>query len=190
MKYLVFLILLFSITNCNAQTIFLEAAAQCSTNPNCPDYTYEKDINNSLTKYIGIWQGTYNGKLYELKFNKSLYQDFTGFKRDEITGRLRITTTGNLPLTIFDNFNEPTDENTNFGGLGFSSNLQSYEMVFSGPSTTGCKNFGSVFLRINQASPNQMTILYWSDTGFVVGDCPGSFTQTLPEKQEIILTKQ
>lgn len=186
------MILLFAMA-CKSQTISLEDAALCMTNPNCPDYTYVKDINNSLDKYIGTWKGSYNGRIYEMKFNKSLYQDFTGFKRDEITGRLRITTNpvnGFPSLSFFDNFNETNDENTDFSGLGISSNLQSYEMYFAGSSPQGCLNRGRIYLRINPNTPNQMTIFYWSDMDIVVGDCPSTFQQTFPEKQVINLTKQ
>ncbi|OCK51917.1 hypothetical protein BA768_14425 [Chryseobacterium sp. CBo1] len=169
----------------------MEEAAQCRDNPNCPrNFIYVKDINNTLDKYVGIWKGSYNGRTYEIKFNKYLYEDFTGFKRDRIKGRLRIITTGNLPLTIFDNFNELDDNKILFSGLGLTTNLQSYEMHFSGPYTKGCMNSGSIFLKINPSTPNQMTIIYWSDKDIVVGDCPSTFTTTFPQQQEILLTRQ
>lgn len=176
--------------SCKSQVVSLETAAQCSTSNPCPDYNYAKDINNSLEKYVGTWKGTYNGRQYELKFNKNLYQGFLGNKRDRIKGRLRITTIGNLPLIIFDNYSELDDEKTNFSGLGFQPNLQSYIVHFSGPLTSGCINSGDVYLTINPNTPNQMKIFYWSDKDIVVGDCPSSFTQTFPEKQTIMLTKQ
>lgn len=176
--------------SCKSQTISLEEAVQCQSNPNCPTYTYAKDINNSLNKYIGSWKGIYNGKTYEMKFNKSLYEDFTGFKRDEITGRIRITTTGNMPITIFDNYNEPDDNKTDFSGLNFQTDLQAYRVHFAGSSPSGCINSGTIYLRINSSTPNQMTIYYLSDQDIVVGECPSSFSQTFPEKKNIILTKQ
>lgn len=189
MKNIITILLAFIAFSCKSQTMSLEETAQCQANPNCAGYTYTKDINNTLDKYIGVWKGTYNGKVYEIKFNKNLY-DNMGIKRDRIKGRLRITTTGNLPLVIFDNFNEPDDAKTYFSGLGLTENLQSYEMHFSGPYTSGCLNAGSVFLKINPNTPNQMTIIYWSDKDIVVGDCPSTFTTTFPQQQEILLTRQ
>ncbi len=192
-KILLILISIIAIS-CKSQTISLEEAAQCLTNPNCPDFNYEKDINNSLDKYVGTWKGTYNGKVYELKFNKNLYTSFDlEMKRDRIKGRLRITTdvpNGLQGLTIFDNFNEPDDEKTRFSGLGFQPNLQSYMVNFVGPSPQGCINYGTVYLTVKPNTPNQMKIIYASDHDIVVGGCPSTFEQTFPEKKTIILTKQ
>lgn len=190
MKNILTIILAFLAISCKSQTVSLETAAQCSEANPCSDYTYAKDINNTLNKYIGTWKGIYNGRVYEIKFNKSLYDDLDGFKRDEITGRLRITIPGNPPLTIYDNFNEPDDKKTRFSGLGLTSDLQGYRMIFSAPSSRGCMNRGTVAIRINANNPNQMRVIYQSAQDIVVGECPSSFSQTLPELQEILLTKQ
>ncbi|MCX8522947.1 hypothetical protein OF897_03295 [Chryseobacterium formosus] len=191
MKNIITLFVALLAISCKSQIVSLEQAAQCRDNPNCPrDYNYTKDLNNTLNKYVGTWKGTYNGRVYEMKFNKNLYEDFIGFKRDIIKGRLRLTTTGNLPLTIFDNFNEPDDAKTRFTGFGLTGNLQSYELLFSGPYTKGCMNSGSIFLKINPSTPNQMRIIYSSDRDIAVGECPSSFTTTFPQQQEIFLTRQ
>jgi len=146
MKNIITLFLALLAISCKSQTVSLEQAAQCRDNPNCSvNYNYVKDINSTLNKYVGTWKGTYNGRVYEMKFNKSLYEDM-GMKKDEITGRLRITTTGNPPLTIFDNFNEPDDSKTRFSGLGLTGNLQSYRMIFAGPVPSGCINHGALTL--------------------------------------------
>lgn len=189
MKNIITLLIALVAFSCKSQTMSLEETAQCQANPNCAGYTYTKDINNTLNKYIGIWKGTYNGKVYEMKFNKNLY-DNMGIKRDRIKGRLRITTTGIMPVTVFDNFNEPDDSKTHFSGLGLTGNLQSYEMYFSGPFTSGCINSGSIFLKIDPNTPNQMRITYLSDKDIVVGECPSTFSQTFPEQQKIFLTRQ
>lgn len=190
MKNIITLFVALLAISCKSQIISLEEAAQCQADPNCPiSYNYVKDINNTLDKYIGTWKGLYNGKTYEMKFNKSLYDDM-GMKRDRIKGRLRITTTGNLPLTIFDNFNEPDDAKTHFSGLGLTDDLQRYTLVFAGPVPEGCINHGTVSLRINPSTPNEMKIKYWSYNDIVVGECPSTFSQTFPEEQEIVLTRQ
>jgi hypothetical protein len=191
MKNIATILLALLALSCKSQTVSLEQAAQCQENPNCPrDYKYVKDINNTLNKYVGTWKGTYNGRVYEMKFNKSLYYDFDGFTRDEITGRLRIMTTGNIPLTIFDNFNEPDNKKTRFSGLGLTNDLQGYRMIFGGPFTSGCMNRGTIALRINANSPNQMRVMYQSAQDIVVGECPTTFSPTFTENQEIFLTRQ
>lgn len=189
MKYLLLVVAFLSLS-CKAQTVSLETAAQCLSDPNCPDYIYEKDVNNTLDKYVGTWKGTFEGKTYELKFNKNLYENSLGHKRDRIKGRLRITTAGNPLLTVFDNFNEPDDEKTHFSGLGLASNLQSYMMYFSDSEPQGCINSGTVYLRMKPATPNQMSIFYLSDYDTVRGVCPSSFKTTIPEHKPITLTKQ
>ncbi len=190
MKNTIVLLIFFLAFSCKSQTVSLEQAAQCRANPNCPaNYNYVKDINNTLDKYIGTWKGTYNGRVYEIKFNKNLYDDM-GLKRDRIKGRLRITTTGNMPVTIFDNFNEPDDDKTHFSGIGLTHDLQGYTLIFAGPVPDGCINHGTVSLRIIPSTVDQMRIIYWSERDIVVGECPSSFSQTFPEEQEILLTRQ
>lgn len=191
MKYLIItIILLFSIS-CKAQIVSLETAAQCYNDPdNCPEYNYEKDINDTLDKYIGTWKGVYDGKTYEIQFKKSLYQDLTlsDLKRDRIKGRLRIKdVNGNV---IYNTINEPDDEKTHFNGLGLSSNLHHYMMFFSGPLTSGCINYGTVYLTIKPATPNILNIFFTGEYDIVEGECPITFKTTIPEKQNIYLTKQ
>lgn len=191
MKNIIILFLALLAISCKSQIVSLEQAAQCRDNPNCSmNYNYAKDLNNTLDKYVGVWKGIHNGTTYEMKFNIILYEDFIGIKSDEIKGRLRITVSGNVPLTLFDNFNEPDDAKTHFSGLGLTTDLQGYRMIFAGPVPKGCINHGTASLRVNPSNPNQMTIKYWSYNDIVVGDCPGNFSQTFPEQQEIILTKQ
>jgi hypothetical protein len=114
-------------------------------------------------------------------------------KRDRLKGRIRITSQssgGFPPLVVFDNLNESDDSKTNFSGLNFQPNLQSYLVSFVGSSPEGCINYGTVYLTVNPGTPNQMSMMYWSDHDIVQGDCPAGFIQTFPEKQVIHLTKQ
>lgn len=193
MKYLLLIITFFTIS-CKAQIVSLETMAQCrQENPllSCPDnWKYEKDINNSLDKYKGIWKGNYDGKIYEINLKKGLYQDLTlsGRKSDILIGRLRITDMNGS--FIYNTFNELDDTKTNFSGLGLASNLQSYMMYFSGETPQGCINYGTVYLRMKPATPNQMSIFYLSDYDTVQGVCPSSFKTTIPEQKPITLTKQ
>lgn len=193
MKFLILITLLLAIS-CKAQVVSLETIAQCrqeTPSITCPDnWIYEKDINNSLEKYIGVWKGTYDEKTYEVQFKKGLYQDLTLSERksDILVGRLRIKDINNLIL--YDTFTELDNPKTNFSGLGFASNLQQYMMYFSGESPTGCINYGTVYLNIKLSTPNILNIFYMGDYDIVEGECPSSFKRTFPEKQNISLTKQ
>lgn len=124
-----------------------------------------------------------------MQFKKGLYEDFQ-FKRDVLIGRLRIITTDNVPITIFNNFHELDDTKTNFEGLGFASNLQHYMMIFGGPATSGCINYGTVYLTIKPATPNTLNIFFAGNYDIVEGECPSTFKTTIPEKQNIYLKKQ
>ena len=186
MKYLLF-ILITSFISCTAQTVSLEQAAYCDTDPNCPNYIYAKDINNSLNKYVGTWKGTLSGKIYELKFNKGLFE-MMGDKRDVLKGRLRITDANSNIL--YNTFNETDDEKTNFGGLNYTGDLQYYLMHFSGPGTEGCINRGTVYLSINTTDPTKMSFIYLLSYDITSGECPSTFVSTIPQKQRIYLTKQ
>ncbi len=190
MKYLLFILILLSIS-CKSQTISLERRAECYNDPdNCPTFNYVKDINNTLDKYVGTWKGTYDGKTYEMQFKKGVYQDITlsDKKRDILIGRLRIKDTNGIIL--YDTFSEPDDEKTNFSGLGLQPDLKAYRMIFSDNSPQGCINYGNVFLTIKPATPTTLGIFYWSDYDIVQGECPSSFKTTLLEKKDITLIKQ
>lgn len=192
-------ILLFGITaytiSCKAQTVSLETIAQCmQENPSfsCPNnFNYVKDVNNTLNKYVGIWKGNFNGKTYEINIIKKEFVSVDGvINEDRLVGRLRITTTGNVPLTIFDNFNEIDDLKTNFEGVGLTSNLQHYMMSFSDSSPKGCINYGKVYFSIKPVNPPTLNIYYIGNHDIVEGECPNTFTTTIPEKQNIYLKKQ
>ena len=64
------LFLLGIIMSCKAQIVSLDVMSQCN-GTNCPDYTYVKDTNNRLNKFVGTWKGTYtDGRTYEFHFVK------------------------------------------------------------------------------------------------------------------------
>lgn len=185
-----FIILTLLTISCKSQIISLENEAQCLTNPNCPDYTYAKDINNSLDKYIGTWEGIYEGKTYELQLKKGFYQDLTlsVLKRDRLIGRLRIKDSdGNI---LHNTISEVDDTKTKFSGLGFQSDLKVYNMYFSG-GKLGCIDYGDVYLIIKPATPNQMTMDFLPDNDIVMeGECTDTFVPTLPYRKTIDLIKQ
>lgn len=186
MKYLLS-ILTFLTISCNAQTVSLETAAQCLINPNCPQYNYAKDLNNSLNKFAGTWKGNYNGKTYEIKLIKGLYSEM-GIKRDMLIGRLQVKdSSGNI---LYNTFTETDDSKTKFSGLNYQPDLKAYRMYFVGNSPFACGEEGHVYLRIKQQTPNSMTISMLQDSDIVWGECPANYQPTIPYKTSISLTRQ
>ncbi|GAA5090982.1 hypothetical protein GCM10023210_17890 [Chryseobacterium ginsengisoli] len=186
MKYLL-LILITSFISCKAQTVSLEEAAQCHINPNCPHFTYAKDVNNSLQKYLGTWKGNLNGKVYEIKFIKKEFQG-NYIKDDLLVGRIKILDSNNQIL--YNTIDEIDDTKTKFRGLNYSDDLQSYMMQFSGPAVTSCINRGTIYLNMNITDLTKMSFIYLLDYDITNGECPSTFVSTIPQKQRIYLTKQ
>ncbi|ROH89914.1 hypothetical protein EGI15_14585 [Chryseobacterium cucumeris] len=186
MKYLISALIFLTIS-CHAQIISLEDAAQCLTNPNCPNYNYEKDINNSLNKYVSNWKGTYNGKTYEIQLKKGIYEDI-GIKRDKLIGRMKVTdSNGNI---VYNSFNQTDDSTIKFNGLRFQKDLKAYMMHFIGNSDFACGEEGIVYLRIKPETPNKISILMLQNADITWGDCPPNYQPIIPYKKSISLTKQ
>lgn len=187
-KTILIILALFTIS-CKAQTVSLETMAQCSSNPeSCPDVSYIKDINNSLNKYVGTWKGNLNGKTYEFKFIKQLnFGVEDDFRWDRLIGRIKVINSNGA--IIFNNFNEPNDNETFFFGTNFQPNLEAYMVYFVGRSE--CVEYGNVYLRMLPSTPNQMTVFFHPDNDInVEGSCPTDFQPTIPYQKTIYLTKQ
>ena len=171
LKYYLLLFILFTVS-CKSQTVSLETAAQCmQENPPfpCPNFTYVKDINNSLNKYVGTWEGSLNGKNYEFKF----------IKKENVGEDIKD-----------DSFTEADDDKTHFFGTNFQPDLKAYIVYFHGPSI-GCAEYGDVYLRIQPTTPDQMTAIMIPDNDTTIeGKCPINFQPTIPYEQLIHLIKQ
>ncbi|MCA6069001.1 hypothetical protein JI747_017685 [Chryseobacterium sp. RG1] len=188
---LILIIFLFSSISCKSQIISLEQAVIYEQTGNIPqNTTYIKDINNSLNKYTGNWKGTYNNKFYEFNFIKQInYSSLDGnIKRDRLIGRLRVT--NSFGVIFYDSTTELDDLKTKFKGDNFQPDLKAYVMYFVGNSI-GCAEAGDVYLIIQPATPNQMSVIMIPDNDTTEeGDCPSNFQPTIPYKKTINLTKQ
>jgi hypothetical protein len=73
------------------------------------DLEYIADLNNSLERYLGTWEGVTNNKKIIYKIERSQYTNVVGVKKDIITIRYRLIDirTGNL---ILDTFTVPNDK--------------------------------------------------------------------------------
>lgn len=78
MKKLFLIIITVLSFSCKAQEYPL------NTNPSeIPNNAYLKDMNNELDKYVGLWKGTWNGKI--LYIGKSAALDITNFTGNQMT---------------------------------------------------------------------------------------------------------
>ncbi|MCA6069000.1 hypothetical protein JI747_017680 [Chryseobacterium sp. RG1] len=191
--FLILNIFILTAISCNAQsTISLEEAAVYPEQPDgrmLPLNTiYVKDINNSLNKYTGNWKGSLNGKIYEFSFIKKENVGGYDVNWDFIVGRFRIT--NSFGVIFYDSTTELDDDKTKFWGKNFQPDLKAYVMYFVGNSI-GCAEAGDVYLIIQPATPNQMSIIMIPDNDTTEeGDCPSNFQPTIPYKKTINLTKQ
>ncbi len=182
------LLITFATFSCHAQTISLEQAAACRDNPGtCPDFTYVKDINNSLDRYVGTWKGSYNGKNYEFRFIKKIAAG-ERIKKDKLIGRLLVTdNAGNI---IYNTLNESDDE-TYLSGLNFvKSNVKTYTLSYVVKG--GCYDYGDLYLRSKTSNVNELSLLFIRDSDLIdPSKCNYSTYVTLiPEKIAITLIKQ
>ena len=157
-------------------------------------YTYKKDVNGLLDKYLGTWKGSFQGNTYEFKFVKRVqnfqYHDGNYKKKDELLGRLRARDARGA--VIFNTFDESDDEETRFIGLHFyKKDISWYRMYFVGSSPEGCMNRGTVYIKVDPSNPNRMIAKYYTDRDILKGLCPPTFRATFPKsEEEFVLMKQ
>jgi len=195
MKNRLFILTLFLvIVSCKAQVIgTLEQFEECQKRPNrdegCPDLdniTYVKDTNNRLNQFVGIWKGAYNGKQYEIHFEKQP-QWGEDIKWDRIFGRIIIKdNSGNI---IYNSLNKSLTE----AGLLRGGNFQNRVYVMHFVGNYDCLESGNVFIETRINNPNEMTLFYSQDKDGLLNPakCPNfsTFVPLLPT-DKITLIKQ
>ncbi|MEJ8589669.1 hypothetical protein JSO54_00190 [Riemerella anatipestifer] len=174
----------------------LKQFEECSKRANyqsegCPDLeniTYIKDVGNRLDKFVGIWEGTYNGKIYTFKFNKrTRYGDDKGDRvRDLLFGRMKVQTSNGK--VIYNTLSESDDDKTYFFGKNFQRNTYMMNLIIN----TACNDSGVVFMEVYSKQPNKMRLYMDRDKIWYNPErCPNyeTYEVTIPN-EEIILTKQ
>ncbi|EKB59366.1 DUF6705 family protein [Bergeyella zoohelcum] len=156
-------------------------------------YTYEKDTNGSLNKFEGIWKGSFQGNVYELKLNKGIrYFEYQGSekKRDRLLGRLRVRDAKSS--IIYNTFDEPNDNETGLRGYSFKKKEpQWYHFHFGGDAPEGCINSGFVYIKVDPNNPNRMIAKYYTHRDILKGLCPPTFRATFPKsEEEFVLMRQ
>ncbi|MCT2564275.1 DUF6705 family protein [Chryseobacterium herbae] len=197
MKITLFIFILFlKDIPCKSQVIgSLEQFEECSRRPNhgqegCPDLeniTYVKDTNNRLNQFVGIWKGIYNGKQYEIHFEKQL-QWGDDIKWDRVFGRMIIK--DNFGNIIYNSLNKSLSET----GLLRGGNFQHTGYVMHFVGNYKCLESGSVFIETSLHNPNEMKLFYSQDNDGIItspSQCPNfeTFVPLLPT-EKMILTKQ
>ncbi|WP_144282481.1 DUF6705 family protein [Chryseobacterium echinoideorum] len=179
------LIIIFTVS-CKAQVVSLEQMSQCESD-DCPDYTYAKDTNNLLNKFVGVWKGSYtDGRTYEFHFTKKEHDGgwFNEKFWDKIVGKFLVKdANGNI---LYNGLN--LNDLDAIGGLSFDKNLKMYEMYFV--ANADCNDNGRVFIYFPYPNNlNQMRLVFMQDIDFVI-TCPSNYKTVIPDAKPIMLTKQ
>ncbi|WP_131797231.1 DUF6705 family protein [Chryseobacterium kwangjuense] len=170
-----------------AQTVSLDQMSQCERGINCPDYTYVKDTNNRLDKFVGTWKGVYtDGKTYELHFTKK-ENDGGWFNKkfwDKLIGRMLVKSSdGSVLYTSLNN-----DDLNSITGFQFDKNLKKYRMYYS--ANGNCNDKGYIFVSFPDSNNlTQMKLVFMQDLD-ISFSCPSGYKIVIPDNKVIMFTKQ
>jgi hypothetical protein len=188
MKNLFLIIILIFAVSCKAQIYPL------NTNPyDITENGYLKDSNNELDKYIGIWKGTWDGKIIYLELKKTKYH-YTGnhsYYSDEIVGERKvISSTGFVEIDRISNFDMQSPE---FFGISKSLKNGNWQRLHFYPKNMCGK---TATLDITNFTGSQMTLHFEYLPSIIDPNCQhnayvdqyGDFPINFPK--DIVLTKQ
>lgn len=186
MKKTFLFILLIIITACKAQQVY-----PLRTFTEIPENSYEKDTNNELQDYVGIWKGTWNNKSIWITLKKVTYKYDNVYKyyRDYLIGKFIVKDSNGLIL--FDN-TTLTDDKAKITGIGFRKIDDKYSFIYI--DTDLCAMNGSGRLKFTDNTKTKLEWKYsegenWIDTDcFYYGWAQDQRPQPLPN--DIILIKQ
>lgn len=189
-KALLFACTLLFALSCKAQTIVpVEKAIDYRRSEDgIPGDTYLKDINNLLTKYVGTWKGSYEGKNYTLYITKYTSK-FKKITRDILLTRYLITSSNGTVLE--DTRSLPDNSPYVIGGSYLSKDLASYASVFTGKNAE-CGNQGIVFARVKNTTNTSLYFSFEPNKIMTSYDiCPGlKFADLTFPRDGLMLTKQ
>lgn len=180
MKKIILITLLFVSTVTNAQhpewiTVSLEDTFDFEYRTR--DFTYFKDLNNSLDKFVGTWVYSQGNDYFKLTFIKLTNQvkEINGRQKEDILiTRYEYKLNGN---TIFETYST----NRSFVNWSFMVDSDNIELNYTEPSFTHCTKdrIGDVKILYSLNSSNQ-PIITWIRTDVPVNQqpipCEGSST--------------
>lgn len=111
MKNILLISLISLALSCNAQTYPLRNFSDI------PENSYEKDTNNELPAYEGIWKGSWNNKTIYVSIKKitNKYSNTLKYYTDCLIAKFKVTDSNGL--IIFDNTNLSDDQAKIKGGI-------------------------------------------------------------------------
>ena len=193
MNKLFFLILFFLLNlSINAQnTISLDQAYQyINSNEGIPDnVSYIKDINNKLDPFIGIWKGSYDNKVFEIKFEKKINDGNSDLFWDRLYGRLLVKNSINGAV-VFNSMSNNLADTGVMSGFTFQRNTYMLDFVYK----SECNDVGMVYIEKSNNIPNSITLYFNRNSNLIYdmsSQCPNykNYNTLLPSNK-ITLTKQ
>lgn len=193
MNKLFFLILFFLLNlSINAQnTISLDQAYQyINSTEGIPDnVSYIKDINNKLDPFIGIWKGSYDNKVFEIKFEKKINDGNSDLFWDRLYGRLLVKNSINGAV-VFNSMSNNLADTGVMSGFTFQRNTYMLDFVYK----SECNDVGMVYIEKSNNIPNSITLYFNRNSNLIYdmsSQCPNykNYNTLLPSNK-ITLTKQ
>ena len=180
------LILLVGFTlSCNAQVYPLRNFSDI------PENSYEKDTNNELQNYEGIWKGEWNNKTIYITLKKITYKYDNTFKyyRDYLVAKFKVIDSNGVIL--FDNTSLSDDQSKIEGG-GFRKVDDKYSLIYIDMDL--CERSGNILINFTDSTKTKLQWKYSQDENFIEPNCfyysyaPQDYPQPLPKN--IVLVKQ
>ncbi|HEX7868571.1 MAG TPA: DUF6705 family protein, partial [Chryseobacterium sp.] len=155
---------------------------------------YYKDLNGELNKYVGVWKGTWNGKIIylDLKKVKYYYDGNHPYYRDEILGERKVIgQNGPIEIDRISNFSNTEPEIS--GLFGMYNNPNKSFLFF--PKDM-CRKYGTLEIKNFDEVHKKMTLHFEYYPSFDVPNCQhaayvaqhGEYPINFPK--DIVLTKQ
>ncbi len=181
-KILNILAMLFVVFTLKAQMIIPVEDFYKFDQPELPENSYIKDVNNVLDKFEGTWKGTYDNKNYEINIVKSTFNNVKlKYKKDRLLLRYKITDINNKILK--NTLNIPDTDTDVVKGAKFVES-GGYELGYYGD--VDCKH-GDIYITMKPNATKMFFIfLEWGNSY----DCNPQYPKVLMPTEFITLTKQ
>ncbi len=147
--------------------------------------TYVKDVNNKLDKFVGIWNGTFEGIDYKVKIDKYTKQnEDSNIRHDKLIMRYEMSTGSSIILSTIQLPNSNVLVNKGY----YLNNDTSYMFIYLGEQRR-CGQKGYIFVSLSNT--NTMNFLYTRSGHALDGRlCPRPAEDVLPNGKRIILNKR
>lgn len=146
--------------------------------------TYFKDVNHLLDRYLGVWKGTYNNRIYEFRVTKYL-SIYDGLSEDTLIFRYLITDANGTVLED----TRSTPDDGHYLIRGHYLDKTHYVLSYGGRDFS-CGQSGEVYIWTLNNNTQMKLFLAPDHILLNTVECPnGRAAQILPTEQ-MLLTKQ